>query len=1106
MSKPTTLAAIRLEPISPVGDAVFVSIDSGGNPGALNTSVLKQLGMQTDVLPGRDKLTDGYATIRRPDGGLLCFIVTIGASKTEDALSINLSSCLRSLRNTGVSRIWLPLMGTGTGRLTFESSLEATIQALWQSECLWNPRLEIAISPPITSDPLLLQRLNEQLSIKLKEAGSGFRFSQSGLAVLGRAAELAKTTKRAGITSSCLLFAFDARGESQFDTRAFVAQAFRRYRIRESGFPDFVESSSGGGWQSEFEIEGLNARGSSNTLSILRFAQFIAESVSKTSVIHARHLFAALLIGPDSGATIGARRRLQERGCDIGALLQEFRDFIRSRVGGDDQLRWDDILEIRYPAPSGEPPEPRSPRGTPPVARSSGFVSGPAAYNSEFMNVGVHGHLPDHLGVNELACRLGKLMALRETRMPLAIGLFGNWGSGKSHFMNLMDQHMKELAEKGGPWYRRIVPIYFNAWHYSDTNLWASLVTEIFDKLFAHLEPYKDELKTMQARLRDAGGATARAEQEAQEARHAVDHASAALDRARRDSNQAQQAMQGLMDGLKTLLPIVNTEGNRQRVLKWLGVEAELATLSQLRDKREELGSSAGKVKELWTRATVREGVVARIFWLAGAIVVVAFIGIVGPRLDLIKGILEWLSPMAKLGLGGLICAVGWVMPALKQIQEILSELAKWQRQAETAQAKLPQDPGVIEVQKSVVQAEARAVAAKNALSEAQAAEQQLRTAVDDLHPARRLSRFIEGRARSADYRGQLGLVSLARRDFQELTSIFADTEAFDRQAESVSKEDKQKLKKLSDTLDRVVLFVDDLDRCPPETVVDVLQAIHLLLAFRLFGVVVGVDQRWLKQSLRIQSRGLLTTDIEGNPRQDVGASSLGPEEIPATPLDYLEKIFHVPCQLPRMTPAGFANFVDKLTAPRAQPTPAPSVQTEEPPAETSAFSRPTALAEASPSIPVTGGPAAPTPAPPPSTKPVVDLVEVVGSVELERWERDALKEYASFVHTPRGATRLLNTYRLVRSGLPAQEWDTFRDDDGGKGESRLAMLLPAAAAGHPAVARDWFATLQGAAASDSIEWPLFKRAYDKLVSDKNFETSGDLLETWIHRVERFAF
>ena len=32
--------------------------------------------------------------------------------------------------------------------------------------------------------------------------------------------------------------------------------------------------------------------------------------------------------------------------------------------------------------------------------------------------------------------------------LPLSIGLFGNWGSGKSHFMNLVDQEVRALSEQ----------------------------------------------------------------------------------------------------------------------------------------------------------------------------------------------------------------------------------------------------------------------------------------------------------------------------------------------------------------------------------------------------------------------------------------------------------------------------------------------------------------------------------------------------------------------------------------------------------------------------------------------------------------------------------
>ena len=58
----------------------------------------------------------------------------------------------------------------------------------------------------------------------------------------------------------------------------------------------------------------------------------------------------------------------------------------------------------------------------------------------------------------------------------------------------------------------------------------------------------------------------------------------------------------------------------------------------------------------------------------------------------------------------------------------------------------------------------------------------------------------------------------------------------------------------------RIVLYIDDLDRCPPAIVVKVLQAVHLLLAFPLFVVVVAVDARWLAKSLEQHYGELLST------------------------------------------------------------------------------------------------------------------------------------------------------------------------------------------------------------------------------------------------------
>jgi hypothetical protein len=56
--------------------------------------------------------------------------------------------------------------------------------------------------------------------------------------------------------------------------------------------------------------------------------------------------------------------------------------------------------------------------------------------------------------------------------------------------------------------------------------------------------------------------------------------------------------------------------------------------------------------------------------------------------------------------------------------------------------------------------------------------------------------------------------------------------------------------------LSRIILHVDDLDRCPPHVVVDVLQAVHLLLCFPLFTVIVAVDVRNQSSEAGLGTRG----------------------------------------------------------------------------------------------------------------------------------------------------------------------------------------------------------------------------------------------------------
>jgi hypothetical protein len=351
--------------------------------------------------------------------------------------------------------------------------------------------------------------------------------------------------------------------------------------------------------------------------------------------------------------------------------------------------------------------------------------------------------------------------------------------------------------------------------------------------------------------------------------------------------------------------------------------------------------------------------------------------------------------------------------------------------------------------------------------------------------------------------------VSLARRDFQELSNLFADAEALRKMEDKMP---DKKLRELASSIDRIVLFVDDLDRCQPEKVVEVLQAVHLLLAYPLFAVVVGVDQRCLRQSLRVEFKGLLDSDSES-----------GKEGRPATPLDYLEKIFHVPFHLPQMTSTGFGNMIDKLTelpthsVDGEKPTPSPGKRKKSS-VETGKITNVT-TGNPRPATPVTTitppGPDETDPDPIGGKQPPDETL--IGSVPLQPWERNALKDYSDLIQTPRATTRLLNTYRLVRAGLRSEEWNSFRGDETVSGEFRIAMLLLAAAAGFPAVARSWFAALREmdphtVLSSEDVvdcklpEWERFKGVYIKTLAGMTQSLSNELFSTWLDRVERFTF
>jgi len=169
----------------------------------------------------------------------------------------------------------------------------------------------------------------------------------------------------------------------------------------------------------------------------------------------------------------------------------------------------------------------------------------------------------------------------------------------------------------------------------------------------------------------------------------------------------------------------------------------------------------------------------------------------------------------------------------------------------------------------------------------AEKAVEKAKEELNEVSAGRQLYRFIIDRSEDSKYKDQLGIIAMIRKDFEKLTELITKKEKEQKESEQNEAEVKD-LKQI----DRIVLYIDDLDRCPSKRVVEVLQAIHLILGLELFVVVVGVDSRWVSCALQKQYEGLL----EKNNELDEDRSRGDVDSVSAR--DYLGKIFQIPYRL----------------------------------------------------------------------------------------------------------------------------------------------------------------------------------------------------------------
>jgi hypothetical protein len=700
--------------------------------------------------------------------------------------------------------------------------------------------------------------------------------------------------------------------------------------------------------------------------------------------------------------------------------------------------------------------------------------------------------LTDSIGVEAEAAAFARLVLHTDVRPPLAVGVFGDWGTGKTYFMRKVFETIKAITASvagagsaGSEFHADVVQIRFNAWHYVETNLWASIVDHIFTELdrWIAAKTAPEDANSLLSRLATARTLTIDAAQSLVERR-----------RERRDAEDKLRTAESELADARTrsvVQPSDVVESFRQVFSEEIDALKDDAThkaleqtgLSELQSSAQAFRAKLNSLTDEGRHGSVMLEQLVRLLgsgwslaFLIAAIIVAPTILVAGKQLLLALPFGSWMQQVPDLVvaasglLAGLTVAGGRMLGA---ISPVLDRLTSFRIQLDAKlEAKLAAQAAARDA--AAAEASAKAAEVERARGDLETARQALASAMGEYAAEtgfRRLQRFIQGRAKDGTYARHLGLVATIRRDFEQLSNLMLGEpldpqvlkarEAYERDVlaliasagDLLEPEEASELRESAEPvtdhkaakdvrLGRIILYIDDLDRCPPSKVVDVLQAVHMLLTFQLFVVFVAVDARWVTRALLTHYPDLLVSDPKS-------ATSGTPA---ANAHDYLEKIFQIPYWVRPLTSDASRKYLNDLLGPS-------TAHESERPADLPPQSAATAQHDDGPPR-LQLGPTTPKPYTPTADGqddtardgPDFGDTEILKLSANELAFMETLAPYAG--SSPRRLLRFVNVYRVITAAMDAGVRRDLRNDG-----SYLSLLTQLAiVTGASDVLHDWLA------------------------------------------------
>ena len=369
---------------------------------------------------------------------------------------------------------------------------------------------------------------------------------------------------------------------------------------------------------------------------------------------------------------------------------------------------------------------------------------------------------------------LCRLVMARSTSPPLAVGLFGDWGTGKSFFLQRMRTRIVEMSDEaktsaiGLGTCERVIQVAFNAWHYLDADCGRAWPTGSTRASPAARWPPRSSVAGSSEEMASTRDVRQRAERDGRTATEELATAEQAL--ADRTHKLAE-----LRNGRLTPKDAAGVVG--------LAISAEPGiAVAQ--------GTTVG---ELSADARFGHGLVRRVLrettWFTKVMAVLAVLLAAAAIWAVLRGLgrpaggVPAADRCGRRGLGD---------RHSRALHKVRVQSEEWQRLREEADVRLRSEVDELRAQ----------------IAAAKVSQRQADETLTELRDGGLVRRYLVERAQSAAYRDRLGLVSLVREDLEALVQLL-DPVSGDR---------------LGSRIDRIVLYVDDLDRCPPARVVEVLK------------------------------------------------------------------------------------------------------------------------------------------------------------------------------------------------------------------------------------------------------------------------------------------